>query len=150
MEVIIKNTTSEYRKCVLFGRFDRAFNEQVRSEEKDFLDMRTGDGVEILVDGDDSDGKRLEFISKTHENPFEYSNIEYVTEGKLLDSFKILTKDANGDISIKTIQTQNYVSPFQKDFFPIIIRDLNLEIRFSTSFLFVLKPNQEINLKFVK
>jgi hypothetical protein len=153
MEVKIKNTTSEFQKCTLFGFYDRAFK-NIRSIN-DFFSFTTGDGIEIYIDGDKSEDKRLKFLESLWQKVFNYSYIEYTdSTGELNSLFHICRMDANGKSVVREVEPvipQAHMTPTQTAKFPITIELKHLKaIDSMTCFLILLRPNQEITLNFVE
>jgi hypothetical protein len=153
MEVVIKNNGSDSQKCVLFGYNDRCFNHKKTDGDLSFINLDTGDDISISIDGDNSDSNRLNFINSLIDNQYHYSCIEYFENTDIMNTFMYeYSCDANGYITlIKPIVLMSYVSAIQESRYPVKITDsLSMKIYWSTSFLFLLKPNQEIKLKFIK
>lgn len=160
MEVIIKNKGSETQKCVLFSYYDRCFNSMKSGD--DFLSLDTGvqevidgivslkDDIEIYIDGDSSDEKRLEFLKSIGSNIFRFKYIDF-TSDVIISNFRVLNTDANGSVFIKYIFPSHYIDSHQENPYPIMINDKSLKwIDSMTAFLFKVKANQEIKLNFVQ
>lgn len=150
MEVLIRNNTDKFQKCVLFGNYDRCLGNKV--DKNDFLSFETNDGIEIFIDGNNSEKNRLIFLESLDNEKFIYNYLEYSNStNNHNDLFHLCTVDANGKIIIQPIIPTFFLRPDQKSFYPIEILDENFKsICNKTSFLFLVRPNQEIKLNFVK
>lgn len=162
MEIVIKNKGKETQKCVLFSYYDRCFKAQ--KAKNDFLKLDTGveqiidgvltlnDDIEISIDGDKSEEKRLEFLKELQQKPFMFDHIElHVSDSSNNHNWRILQTDANGSIFIRYIFSGIYLDPKQESYSPIIIKDKEIKgIDSQTAYLFHVKPNQEWRLKFIK
>ena len=155
MEVVIKNNGSEEQKCILFGYNDRCCKDEYEkyTRKKDvFLSLETGSDISVSIDGDYTDSKRLNFINSLVENPYTYSCIEYSQNDDYMNTYiHEYYSDSNGCVYLIPIIIQSHCSAIQENIYPVkIIRDSFTKIKWTTSFLFLLKPNQEIKLKFIK
>lgn len=162
MEIVIKNKGEETQKCVLFSFYDRCF--KAHKAKDDFLKLDTGiekiidgkihlqDDIEISIDGDSSEEKRLEFLKKLQQEVFRFDHIElHVSDSSNNHNWRIFQTDANGSVFIRYIFSGIYLEPNQESFSPIIIKDEKIKgIDSQTAYLFHVKPNQEWKLKFVK
>lgn len=171
MEIVIKNKGKETQKCVLFSYYDRCFKAQ--KAKNDFLKLDTGveqiidgvltlnDDIEISIDGDSSEEKRLEFLKSLQQEPFSFDHIElHVNDNSNCYNFRIMYVDANGHHYIYYVYSQNYLNPQQESLYPIKIdfesrnhllsKEFRKEINQNTAYLFHVKPNQEWRLKFIK
>lgn len=153
MKVEIRNTTPKYRKCSVFGQFDDAMLMEDELESK-FIDFKTDEGVEILVDGDSDSVKRNELIEGLFENPFHFKEMEFSSSVNNPNAFMVATKDANGNIIINNVNPIFWLKPTQTEIYPIAIPSthygLNGKIDNKTSFAFYLQPNETITLNFKK
>lgn len=162
MEVVIRNKGKETQKCVLFSYYDRCFN--AHKAKDDFLKLDTGveeiidgvihlqDDIEILIDGDNSEEKRKDFLLKLQQDVFKFDHIElHVSDQSNNHNFRIMQTDANGSIYIRYIFSGIYIDPKQESYSPILIKDEKIKgIDSQTAYLFHVKPNQEWKLKFVQ
>lgn len=148
MNILIKNNTDKFRKCVLFGNYDRCLGN--KADENDFLSFETHDGIEIFIDGSNNEKKRLSFLESLSKDTFTYNYLEYSnSRDNLNDLFYLFTSDANGKINIEPIIPSIFIDA--KSVYPIKILGKNFKsINAKTSFLFLIRPNQEIKLNFVK
>jgi hypothetical protein len=154
MEVKIKNTTNKKRKAVVFGfNYTLPVNIAIeQSKECNFFNIKTDDGVEITYDGDGSKEHLESMYNEMGLNPILITNIEYTSSNnKISNVFYCLNIDANGKMQFDPIYPQIYVTPQQESLFPIIIHnEYSGKIKgidCNTSLLFVLEPNEEIDLK---
>jgi hypothetical protein len=149
MEVEIKNTTGDYLNCVLFSLYDSCF--KAITSEKSFFNLKTDDGVVISIDGDSSDEKRKSFIQSLATKLFRFKYIEFSESTDELGNFTVMNTDANGDIFFRKIHTSMHIDASCKSTYPLkIYNDFNEVISIQTSYLFKLKPNQEVILKFIQ
>ena len=162
MEIVIKNKGEEIQKCVLFSYYDRCF--KAYKAKNDFLNLDTGvekvidnmihlqDDIEIYIDGEKSEEKRLEFLKKLQQEVFKFDHIElHVSDSSNNHNWRIMQTDANGSVFIKYIFSGIYTDPNQETISPIKIKDEKIKgIDSQTAYLFHVKPNQEWKLKFIQ
>lgn len=159
MEIIIINKGSEAQKCVLFSYYDRCHKYPAKDA---FLSMETGvietidgvshlkDDIEIYIDGEKSEEKRLQFLELLSKEPFMLKHLEVESNIDNNMIFSKMNTDANGSIFIKKIFPRIYIKPNQKSKWPIVIDGEANGIDTQTGFLFIVKPNEEIKLNFIK
>lgn len=142
MKVVIKNITNNHSNCVLFGFDDRCFG--YHKSDKDFLNLKTDEGIVIYVDGDDTDVSRKKFINALGQNFFKFKELEYSSNIVPYNGFQHLQTDANGSKSIENIFISNRKEPN----IPIVVENIHKGIDIMTSYLIKLSPREEITLNF--
>lgn len=148
MEVVVKNTTDNPKVCVVFGQYDRSFNHDYAFEPC-LPNMETGKGVQIIIDGDDSDERRLELINKSINEPIEFNSMEFSSNITKLheESIRVINKDDNRDTKITIIKLINYFSAYQTELYPIEIKK-DWKISKDMSIYIILRPSEEVKMKF--
>lgn len=151
MEVVISNTTDKKQKAVIFG-FNYTLHGGIKNEDPSFFNIKTDEGVEITYDGDGSKEYLESMYRKMCSDVINVKNIEYTSnKDKLGNNFYYLRIDANGKMLFDPICPQIFITPQQESLFPIIITDEYSSkikgIDCNTSLLFILEPNEKIELK---
>jgi len=156
MEIKIKNNKDIKQKSILFGYNEFTFNDYQKKDEISFFDINTDDGIEITMNGVSTTHGKLELIKALAENPKKLKSIEYTTNSpKSPNMFYHYRVDANGYKFFKPIYPNMFVSHKQETLYPIIIDSTSEDgyergvkgIDGNTALLFILEPNEEINLK---
>ena len=152
MEVKIKNTTDKKQKAIIFG-FNYMLHGGLHNlENPSFFDIKTDDGIEIKYDGDGSKEHIENMYKKMCSEVIRIENIEYTSNNnKLKNRFYCLIIDANGKMQFDPFYPSMYLTATQESIFPIIINnEYSGKIKgidCNTSLLFILEPNEEIDLK---
>ena len=152
MEVKIKNTTDKKQKAVVFGFNYNLHGGGLHFESPSFFDIKTDDGIETTYDGDSSKEHLESLYHKIGSNPIHVRDIEYTSNNnKLTNCFYCLIIDANGKMLFDPFYPSTYLTATQESVFPIIIHnEYSGKIKgidCNTSLLFILEPNEEIDLK---
>lgn len=149
MNVVIKNNSDAPQRAIIFGSMDSCM--EVPSDHQtgnyvSFFDFKTDDGIDISMDGASSPVARKKMIC---EKIFDFSHCEYRSSQKHIDVFLRCRRDANGQMLFDHIQPAIFMNPKASKYFPIKIQRLDLfKIDYYTSFLFILRPNEKIELDF--